>query len=184
MIEFGIAAPFMLMLVLGIMELGMVMFVNMLMESSLRVAARWGVTGQPPANGDRLTEILAIIEDRTAGMLDMEEAEVTISSYPTFDDVGQGEDFEDGNGNGQWDPGETYKDCNGNGQWDDDRGNTGSAGNAREIVVYRIEYDWPLMTTMIADVLGDAGKVPLVANITVRNEPWNSGGSSNQACDL
>jgi hypothetical protein len=182
-VEMGIAAPLFLMFVVGTLELGMVMFVNVLMESSLRVAARWGVTGQEPEAGDRLGTILEIIEDRTGGLLDMSEANVTVKSYPTFGDLDGGEDFVDGNGNGEWDAGETFKDCNGNGQWDDDRGTNDDPGGARDVVVYRIEYDWPLFTNSIAEALDTDGTFPLVANVVVRNEPWDQNNSANQTCD-
>ena len=74
-----------------------------------------------------------------------EQGDDRITAYPTFDDVGKGEAFIDGNGNGKYDAGETYKDCNGNGKHDADRGKA-DAGDAGDVVVYQFDYDWPLLT--------------------------------------
>ena len=39
-------------------------------------------------------------------------------------------------------------------------------------VVYRVNYDWPLLTPFLADILGEGGNIPLSASIVVRNEPF------------
>lgn len=115
---------------------------------------------------------MEIIEDRSIGLVDIEDAKISILSYPSFDDIGRSEDFVDGNGNGQYDLGETFDDENDNGAWDEDVGKQG-AGGSGEVVVYQIEYDWKLMTPMISSVMGDEdGKFKLSASVVVRNEPW------------
>jgi len=109
-------------------------------------------------------------------LVDLDNANVEVLVYPDFGSVGTGEDFVDGNGNGAYDAGETYTDGNGNGQWDADIGAAG-AGNAGDVVVYRIQYNWPLLTPMGAAIIGDAnGTIPLRASVAVRNEPWDTGG--------
>jgi len=173
-VEFVFAAPVMILMTIGTIEFGMIMFVTVLMESSLRDAARYGITGQEPEPGARLATIIGIIEDRTIGLVDMDEAEVEILSYSTFGDIDRGEDYVDGNGNGDYDPGETYTDENGNGQWDEDVGSTG-AGESGQVVVYRMEYKWPLMTMLLDHIIGQDGYFPIRASIAVRNEPWETG---------
>jgi len=170
-LEFAFAAPVLFLMVAGTIEFGMVMFVNILMESSLRDAARYAITGQEPTAGDREQYIMDVIGQKTLGLVDMAAADVQILTYPTFNDVGRGEDYVDGNGNGAYDAGETYTDENGNGAWDDDVG-TASAGGAGQVVVYRIDYDWPILTPLAAPLIGDDGTFPLRASIAVRNEPW------------
>jgi Flp pilus assembly pilin Flp len=47
-------------------------------------------------------------------------------------------------------------------------------GDAEQIIRYTVEYDWPLMTPFMARIMGNAeGRVPLIASIVLRNEPWN-----------
>jgi hypothetical protein len=171
--EMAFAAPALFLICAGTVEFGMIMFVTVLMESSLRDAARYGITGQIPDGFDRQAYIIQLIGERTIGLVDIDNAEIQILSYPTFDDVGRGEDYVDGNGNGSYDPGETYTDENGNSQWDDDVGVPG-AGESGQVVVYRISYAWPLLTPLIAPLIGDDGKYLIKASIAVRNEPWET----------
>jgi len=173
-IEFVFAAPVLILMAIGTIEFGMIMFVTVLMESSLRDAARYGVTGQEPTPGARLAAITGIIEDRTVGLVDMNAAKIEILSYPTFGDIARGEEYVDGNGNGEYDTGETYTDENDNGQWDEDVGSAG-AGESGQVVVYRMEYDWPLMTLLLNHLIGQDGHFPIKASIAVRNEPWETG---------
>lgn len=173
-IEFIFAAPILVLMAIGTIEFGLIMFVTVLMESSLRDAARYGVTGQEPEPGARLAAIVEIIEDRTIGLVDIDAATIEILSYPTFGDVDRGEGYVDGNGNGDYDAGETYTDENGNGQWDDDVGAAG-AGESGQVVVYRMEYDWPLLTPVLSNLIGHDGYFPIKASIAVRNEPWETG---------
>jgi len=127
-VEFAFAAMPLVLMVIGTMEFGMIMFTSTLMESGLRDAARFGITGQEPDGESRLERILDIIEDRTIGLVDMSAADVEVMVYDNFGDIGRGETYIDGNGNGQFDAGETYTDENGNGQWDDDVGAPGAGG--------------------------------------------------------
>jgi len=172
LVEFVLAAPLVVLMLVGAVEFGMILFVSTLMESALRDAARFGITGEEPPGTTRLARILQIIEERTIGLVDMTEARVEILVYPTFGDVGRGEDFVDGNGNGQYDAGETYTDQNGNGQHDTDIGVAGP-GEAGAIVAYRMEYGWRLRTPMAAPLIGKNGKFILKSAIAVRNEPYD-----------
>ncbi|HAD86231.1 MAG TPA: hypothetical protein DCG48_02615 [Rhodospirillaceae bacterium] len=172
LIEFAFAAPLVVLMIVGTIEFGMIMFVSTLMESALRDAARFGITGQEPAEGTRLEQIVAIIKHRTIGLVDMADAKVEVLVYPTFGDVGRGEEFVDGNGNGAYDAGETFTDENANGAHDNDVGAAG-AGEAGAIVAYRLEYAWPLRTPMAGHLIGHDGKFILKSAIAVRNEPYD-----------
>lgn len=178
-VEFALAAPVLLLLMAAIIEFGMIMFVTVLMEGGIREAARWGITGQEPEDGDRTGHILAVVADRTLGLVDVSKATVKIIAYPTFDDVGRGEAFVDGNDNGTYDAGETFKDCNGNGTWDNDRGKQ-DAGGAGDAVVYQIDYDWPLLTSLMTPLIGKDGKFHVQASAVVRNEPWAGSGAGTE----
>ena len=129
-----LAAPVLLLLMAAIVEFGTIMFVTVLTEGGLREAARWGITGQTPEDGDRAAHILEVVADRTLGLVDVSKATVKITAYPTFDDIGRGEAFVDGNGNGKYDNGGTFKDCNGNGngKWDNDRRKSDAGGPATQ----------------------------------------------------
>lgn len=172
LVEFGLAAPLVVLMIIGTVEFGMILFVSTLMESALRDAARFGITGQVPEGGTRLEQIIAIVEKRTIGLVDMTDAKIEVKIYPTFGDVGRGESFVDGNGNGAYDAGETFTDENGNGAHDADIGEDG-AGDAGAIVAYRMEYAWPLRTPMAGLLIGEDGKFVLRSAVAVRNEPYD-----------
>ncbi|MBO6521987.1 MAG: pilus assembly protein [Rhodospirillales bacterium] len=172
LLEFGLGAPILATVVIASMEFGAVMLTNTLMESSLREAARFGITGQQLTGITRLERIIEIIDERTLGLVDMNEADVNILVYPSFSDVGRGEDYVDGNANGQYDAGETFTDENANGQWDADVGAAGS-GASGDIVAYRLSYDWQTMTPFASHFIGNDGVLKLKASIVVRNEPWD-----------
>jgi hypothetical protein len=173
-VEFVFAAPVLVLMSIGTIEFGLVMFVTVLMESGLRDAARFGITGQEPDPDARLAAIVDIIEDRTIGLVDIDAASIEILSYESFADVERSEDYVDGNANGGFDPGETYTDENSNGQWDEDVGLAG-AGESGQVVVYRVEYNWPLLTPILSNFIGHEGYFPIRASIAVRNEPWETG---------
>lgn len=172
LMEFAFAAPVLVTLVIGSMEFGTIMLTSTLMESSLREAARFGITGLEVQNRTRLEEITRIIDERTLGLVDMSQANVNILVYPSFSDIGRGEDYVDGNANGVYDIGETFTDENGNGIWDADVGTAGS-GESGDIVVYRLQYDWQVMTPIASHFIGTNGSIGLNASIVVRNEPWD-----------
>tara|TARA_R110000787_G_scaffold211281_2_gene321008 strand:+ start:53731 stop:54321 length:591 start_codon:yes stop_codon:yes gene_type:complete len=176
LIEFALGLPVLATVIVAAMEFGTIMMTSTLMESSLREAARFGITGQQIPGKTRLERIIEIIDQRTLGLVDMSQAQVDVLVYPSFSDIGRGEDFIDGNANGAYDVGETFDDENGNGIWDADIGTAGS-GESGDIVVYRLRYDWQLMTPFAGQFIGQGGAVGLNASITVRNEPWDGLGS-------
>lgn len=172
LMEFAFGAPILLTVILASMEFGAVMLTSTLMESSLREAARFGITGQQPDDATRLERIIEIVDERTLGLVDMSEAHVDILVYPSFSDIGRGEDYVDGDASGSYDIGETFTDENGNGVWDADIGAAGS-GASGDIVVYRMRYDWQSMTPFSSHFIGNDGILNLAASIVVRNEPWD-----------
>lgn len=176
-VEFAFVAPVLILMVIGAIEFGMIMFVTILMESGLRDAARYGITGNEFGGMNRMERIIRIINDRTMGLVNISQADIQVLVYPDFGQIGQGEDFVDGNGNGTYDAGETFTDANGNGVWDSDIGQSGP-GASGQVVLYRIDYDWALMTPLAAPLIGQNGKFTLSASIAVRNEPWNHGNAT------
>jgi Flp pilus assembly protein TadG len=179
-VEFVLAAPIMLLMMTAFVEFGMYMLVQVLIEDSLRNVARYGITGQVPPGGNRVVEMQRILKQGTHGLVDINDVVITIQAYPTFDDVGKGEAFVDGNANGRYDAGETFKDYNSNGQRDDDCGTDG-AGNSREVVAYRVDYDWPMWTGMLAPIIGRDGKLHIRATTVARNEPWDADSVGREA---
>lgn len=173
LIEFAIAAPVVFAAVAGVIELAMIMFVMTLSEGALREASRFSITGFTPPGMTREERILEILGDHTIGLVDMSAATVGYKVYPSFGDIGKPEPYTDNApANGSYDAGEAFQDINGNGQWDADMGAAGLGGPS-EIVLYTIEFDWALMTPLVAPFMGTNGKMTMRSSVAVKNEPFN-----------
>jgi hypothetical protein len=168
-VEFAFVFPVFLLAVLGAIETAMVIFISSSIEAAVLEASRYGITGGTVPGVAREVRVLDIVEDKTYGLVDMDQVEIDTLVYESFDDVGQPEPFEDGNGNFVYDTGEPFTDVNGNGQWDADMGAAGLGGPS-DVVVYRVTYDWGIMTPMMRNIMGES--VRHISSVAVRNEPY------------
>ncbi len=171
-VEFAFVAPILLGLLCGVFEFSGILFAQTLLEGGARQASRFGVTGSSTAETSRQDMILQIIEDNAYGIIDVDDIDMETLVYESFSDVGQPEPFTDANSNGVFDEGEEFEDINGNSNWDEDMGSAGLGGPG-DVVVYRLRYDWSLMIPLFRPFFGDA--IALDANVAVRNEPFSSG---------
>ncbi len=172
-IEFAIILPVLLTFVMGILEVGMIFFATMTIESAISNTARLGKTGFSASGIAREQTIINMLENRTAGLIDMDNVTISYLSYPSFDTIGDVEPFHDTNSNDTRDSGETYDDINGNGEWDTDMGTEG-LGDANDVVVYTVSYPWPIMTPFMSHALGTGGYYTISARTVVKNEPYNA----------
>ena len=168
-VEFAFLGPIFIGLLCAIMEFSGIMFVQAILEGSAREASRYGLTGFVQGGVSREDQILAIVEENTYGIVDMDHLEMETLVYENFGDVGEPEPFTDENGNSVWDNDEPFTDINGNGNWDPDMGAAGLGGPG-DVVVYRMSYDWDIMIPLFRPFFGDA--ITLQSNIAVRNEPF------------
>jgi Flp pilus assembly pilin Flp len=168
-VEFAVIFPVFILAIFGIIETAIVLFVSSSIEAAVLEASRFGITGGLTPGVSREARVLDIVGDKTYGLVDMEQVDIQTLVYASFDDIGQPEPFEDDNFNTVWDDPEPFTDVNGNGVWDADMGAAGLGGPS-DVVVYRVSYDWGVMTPLIQDVLGDS--VRHVSSVAVRNEPF------------
>ncbi len=175
-VEFALVAPILILLIVGMFEIAMVMFVSVTVEGGLREAARFGITGNVPVGMTRQEQIMNMLATHTLGLVDLASSTITFKAYDSFGDIGQPEPFNDiSPANGAYDLGEPFTDMNGNSQWDADRGADG-VGSSGEVVLYKIDYDWLLFTPIVANLITEGGALHMTASVTVRNEPYAPGG--------
>lgn len=167
-VEFAFAAPIIILALIGSLELLIVLFVGSTLESAVLEASRFGITGGVQAGVTREDQVRAIIQDRTMGLVDMSKATVETLTYSSFDDVGKPEPYVDANANGSYDMGESFTDINANAQWDSDMGAAGLGGPG-DIVVYRVSYQWGMITPLIEPMIG---QITHISSVVVRNEPY------------
>ncbi len=165
-IEFALIAPLVILFVVGIIELATAMAVSTMLEGGLREASRFGITGS--TTGGRQAAINQILANHSYGLINPTNINLSTRTYGSFASIGD-EEYTDSNGNGTHDEGEPYTDRNGNGSWDADGGSNG-LGNASQIVVYRVSYDWPYLTGLFRPLVGNT--LHLTSAIAVRNEPY------------
>lgn len=175
MVEFAFAAPVIVLLIAGILEVSLVLFVSVLAEGGLREASRYGITGQEPGGLTREEQLVQIVKDHTHDLIEVSPSNVKFIVYDSFEHIGAPEPYDDANSNGEYDDGEDFTDWNGSGSWDEDTGEEG-VGMAGEIVLYKITYQWAFLTPLFQVFGGDDGKLDLTASIAVRNEPYDPNG--------
>ena len=167
-VEFAMAAPVLLLAMMGVFDLGYNMYTQALLQGAIQEAARNSTLEDAASNTAKL-------DAKVTSMVRQIAPQATLSfdrtSYADFSDVGQAEDFTDADSNGLCDNGEPFEDANGNGIWDADRGSAG-LGGARDAVLYKVTvvYDRPFP---VARLLGQDGKFTMQATTVLRNQPWD-----------
>ncbi len=169
-IEFAVIAPVLFLMLMGILEMGLILFTTSAMEGATNVGSRIGKTGFTTGGLSRENYIRAQIQKLTGGFLNPALLDISILSYSSFSNVGKPE------------PciappvapcpgvaGVNFVDVNGNGTWDQDQG-AASAGGSGSIVLYRVTYPWHLFTPVMASLLGTGGVYTITAVSAVRNE--------------
>lgn len=166
-VEFAFILPLLLLFALGSIEQAIVLFIRASVESAVLDASRYGVTRGEA--GGRREQLLALVAERTYGLLDPDKIKLETLVYGDYDQIGKPEPFVDANRNGFHDPGESFSDVNGNGTWDPDMGKAGLGGEDA-IVVYRLSYPWGIVTPMLREVMG--ASVLNQSSVVVKNEPF------------
>lgn len=168
-IEVALIAPVLIVILFGLIELSVAMFINTVIEGGLRDASRIGLTGLETGAVSREETIINIVNDASLGLVDLELGDISALVYPSFGDIGMPEPYTDDNGDGSYTAGEDFDDINGNGGWDEDMGTAGLGGPG-EIVLYTIRYNWNFLSGQVVPVL--QGVIPMSASMVVRNEPF------------
>lgn len=172
-IEWAFVAPVLIFFLLVFIELCMIMFTQQLVEGGVKEASRWGITGQgsPTAGKTREQYIAELINESTLGLIPTSSIVITTKVYPRFSDVGNGEPFTDSNGDSKYTPGEPFTDVNLNGKWDADQGADG-AGSGGDIVEYKVQYKWNVISPMLWPFAETGGKISYSTSVVVKNEPF------------
>ena len=169
-VEFGIVAPVMLLMMLGFFDLAHTAYARSVLQGAMQMAARnstleSGLTSQTSIDNYVKNQVKLVVGSA---------ATFTSSrlSYTDFSSVGTPERYVDTNGNGKYDAGECFEDVNGNGQWDADLGKTGQGG-ADDAVLYTMTVSYKRMFPM-AGMLGWSANQTITASTVLRNQPYGS----------
>lgn len=131
-VEFALAAPVLLVLLMGIFDIGHMAYISTVLRGAVQQVARDGTLETADTSAAD-----AFVSNLVSGVAP--DAAITSSrqSYYDFADLARPEAWNDKNDNGKCDDGESYTDENKNGSWDADVGQNGNGG-ANDVVLYTV----------------------------------------------
>lgn len=178
LMEFGLVVGPLMMLLLGIMDLGYQAYLDTLAKSKLHEVARDASTGEMT-----VPEIETAIEDGLDALtLKDATVNVTVKSYFDFTNVGKPEKLTvDGNKNDALDPGDCFIDNNKNGIFDTDYGIPGTGG-PDDIVSYQIEITTKRLFPL-AKMFGWSETMKSSNSTAVRNQPYGAQADLVETCE-
>lgn len=167
--EFGIIAGPLILLLLGIMDLGYQGYLDTVVKSRMHQVAR-----QSSVGGMSIPAIeTAIQEGLDPLLLDGARVDVTVKSFFDFTNIGKPEILtSDVNGDGDLDSGDCYLDGNNNGVFDTDFGVSGTGG-PDDIVSYEVEISAPRFFPL-ATLFGGSDEIVSYNATAVRNQPFGT----------
>jgi len=156
-VEFALVAPLFFALLFAIIETGMVFFASQTLETATQDVARLVLTGQAQQVGytkqqfkDEVCKHLTVMFDCQNGIY------VDVESFSSFSSITAAKVIDDSQ---KFVPADHYK-----------------PGNACDVVVVRLFYQWPLYVTGLGYDLSNlaGGKRLLMGSAAFRNEPFGT----------
>lgn len=164
-IEFAFVAPTFMIMLMGMMDLGHMVYAKAILDGAVEQAARTTTleTGST-------TVADAMVTQRVKPIMPNVTISSTRKSYYDFSDIERPEPWNDKNGNGTCDASENYTDENRNGSWNTDRGSSGNGG-ASDVVLYTVNASYDLLFT--GPMLPSGWKRMTLSSVAVRkNQPF------------
>lgn len=131
-VEFALIAPTFLLLLMGTLDIGQMVYAQSVLNGAVQSAAR-----DASLEGGDTDAADALVLERVASIMPGVVLETSRTSYFDFADIERPEQWNDADNNGTCNDGETYTDENDNGQWDEDIGVSGNGG-ANDVVIYTV----------------------------------------------
>jgi Flp pilus assembly protein TadG len=176
-VEFALIAPVLLMMVLGIFDLGHNMYTTSMLQGAIQQAARNSTIEGAAGNAAALD---GLVTDAVRAISPNATLQFGRTAYTNFSDVGQAEDFTDSDNDDVCNNGEPYEDSNGNGQWDTDQGIAGQGG-ARDAVLYQVTVSYPRLFPIARLIPGQTDTFTMQSQTVLRNQPYGLQSSDSPA---
>lgn len=171
-VEFAFVAPIMILMICGFMEYAHVSSARTALEAGTMRAARAVAASDCPTERQALLTNIVKNAMKHVPSADGGKVEIITKAYSgKFGDVGEGEPFNDVNGNGKWDTGEPYTDIVANGKYDSDMGENGSIGGVGQVVSYTARYKVVSLFGFISKQYNGSDTYQIEASTVTRNEP-------------
>jgi Flp pilus assembly pilin Flp len=181
--EFGLLIVPMCILLLGLLDLGYLMYLRSTFQGAINDVARLATVQNPTISGTGTVEqrMDAAIRERMRGLAINATYDVREQSVEDFTQIGKPEKLiSDVNRNGRHDPGDCWIDLQQNGTFDTAPVRSG-LGGADDVVLYTANLTMPRMFPM-AKLLGASPNYEILVKATVRNQPYANQASSPTVC--
>lgn len=164
-VEFALVAPTMILLVMGLFELGHTMYVQSIVNGALQEAAR-----DSTIENANIGDITKMARDRMKRVTPRAKIKFTRSNFGQYAEYDKLEDYIDLNGDGRCNNGEAFEDLNDSGKRDRAKGLNGQ-GNARDVVLLQATVTYPRLLPM-PGIAGWSSKNTVVGSTMLRNQPF------------
>lgn len=168
-VEFALIAPALLMVLLGMFDIGFNLYAASVLDGATQKAARASTIEGADTKGLAIDDS---VRDAVHNVIPKATLTFDRRAYSDYSDVHQPEDFTDVDGDGACDNGEPFADANGNGFWDSDRGASGMGG-ARDAVLYTVTVSYPRMFPLM-HLFGFPAIVTNRTQTVLRNQPYGN----------
>ncbi len=167
--EFGFVAPVLILMIMGIFDLGHTQYTTALVNGAMQKAGR-DLTLESAGSQESTIDkrVIDQVQNVVPGTAKIEL--IKVSNFD-FSDIGEPEEFTDENNDGICNNNEVFADQNDNGKWDPDRGKVG-IGGARDAVLYTAVVTYPRLFPM-AGLAGLPEDVEVRASTVLRNQPFD-----------
>jgi Flp pilus assembly protein TadG len=176
LVEFGLLAPVLLLLLMGFFDVGHSLFMRAMLEGEVQRASRDSglETGTAAANQTAIDN--KVKEQLRALGITNGDISINRRFYRSFSEAAaaQAEPFTDTDGNGRCN-GEPFTDRNNNGVRDLDGGDAGQGG-AKDSVLYTVTVSYDRMFPL-RGMIGLPAKTTLTASTLMSNQPYGEQGS-------
>lgn len=164
-IEFAVAGPVLIILLMGIFDIGHMAYLSSVLRGAVQQAAR-----SDSLESANVTQADAYVDSMVQRVMPGAQIEHNRVSYYDFADIARAESWNDSNSNGRCDNGEHYVDENRSGRWDADVGASGNGG-PNDVVLYTVTVKYkPLFFVPFVDKAGEDREV--VAKAVKKNQPY------------
>lgn len=184
-LEFGILVIPLSVCLLGMLDVGYMMYVKSLMQGALNDVSRKATVEKPVFSGQGTVDakIDAAIKARMGTLVKAGTYTIKKTSYYKFSGVGKAEKMtKDINGNGKVDKSDCWEDVNKNNTFDTSTSaGTASPGGADDVVLYTVNVAQDRITPM-AGLIGMPAKYSISVKTLVRNQPYADQPKPPEAC--
>ena len=168
LVEFALGAPVMLLLLMGLMDLGFRLYIQSILTGAMQRAGRDMAL---ESGASRASALDAAVVSSVRQVVSNATWQSSRQSYSNYGAIAP-EPFTDLNRNGVRDPGECYSDINNNSAWDQDPGRTG-LGSASDTVLYTMVIRYPRIFPLGA-WLGGPPYQEISSRMILMNQPYST----------